>query len=315
MDLDLSPEQAALRDAIARIVADTGDIPREGGVVPARTWIAAEAMERAFEAGGFFGIALEPGCGAVEAALLVEEAGRSPLALECAGSALIGPLLTGALLPRPVAVARLTDLTRGVRFLDQARTLVVLLDDDVAVLPVEGLEVIALTGPYAYPLGKLAAVPDLAVARRLGHGAVPELQRLWRLALALEAAAAMQATIDFTTEYVKQRQVFSRPVGSFQAVQHRLSIDAVRARGVHWLAMKAAWSGSPLDAALAALHAQRSLTQVVYDGHQFNGALGMTLEHALHYWTFRLRWLGGELGGWSAQAAAAADMAWPNAAT
>src|SRR3546814_18048930 len=101
-----------------------------------------------------------------------------------------------------------------------------------------------------------------------------------------------------SSDLVKQRQVFGRPVGSFQAVQHRLAADAAKCRGTYWLAMKAAWSGSALDAVLAALHAQRAIAQVNYDVHQFNGALGMTLAHALHLWTFRLRWPVGALGGY-----------------
>src|SRR3546814_6388447 len=53
-------------------------------------------------------------------------------------------------------------------------------------------------------------------------------------------------------------------------------------RSTYWLAMKAAWSGSALDAVLAALHAQRAIAQVNYDVHQFNGALGMTLRSEEH---------------------------------
>ncbi|MCK9540809.1 MAG: acyl-CoA dehydrogenase [Novosphingobium sp.] len=310
MDLALTADQRALREAIVQIVSDNLELPRDKGVVTPRTWHHAERLERDLAQGGYFGIARAEGCGALEAAILVYEAGFSPQVFECAASALIAPLLADEDLPRPVAVARLADLTRGVRFLDTARTLIVDLGEDVAILPMAGLTVIPVASQYAVPLGKLAVVPDLSGARRLGAAKVPELRRLWRLALALEIGAALQAGIDFTNAYVKQRQVFSRPVGSFQAVQHRLSADVEKARGVYWLAMKAAWSGDARDAALAALHAQRACPQVVYDLHQFNGALGMTLEHALHCWTFRLRWLAGEMGGARAQAAEVARLAW-----
>lgn len=313
MDLDLTADQETLRDAVARIVSDNSDLPRAGGVIEPSKWFPADRIEAELTAGGYFGIALEEGCGALEAALMVYETSLSPLVMECAGSALIAPLLTGEELPRPVAIARVQDLTRGVRFLDVARTLIVLMEDDVAIVPVAGLEVEKLTGPYAYPLGKLARVPDLAGARRLGAARVGECERLWRLALALEIGGAMQAAIDFTTDYVRQRHVFARPVGSFQAVQHRLSADMVRSRGIYWMAIKAAWSGSASDAALAAIHAQRSIAQAVYDTHQFNGALGMTLEHALHFWTFRLRWLAGEMGGPGKQASAGGALVWPDA--
>src|SRR3546814_20755017 len=101
---------------------------------------------------------------------LVYEAGLSPLVLETGASALIAPLLTGEALPRPVAVARLADLPRGVRFLAEARTLLVDLGDDVAVVDMAATAVAPLDGPYAYPLGQFAAVPDLAAARRTEIG-------------------------------------------------------------------------------------------------------------------------------------------------
>lgn len=310
MDFDFTPDQSALHEAIVRIVDDHRDLPRQGNVVEPRAFHPAAAMEKSLADAGFFDIALEPGCGAAEAAMLVYEAGLSPLVLELAGSALVAPLLTGDALPRPVALARMADLTRGVRFLGEARTLLVDLGEDVAVIDMAEQTVIPLDGPYAWPLAKFGVAPDLSGARLLaGKGA--ELRRLWRIGLALEAAAAMQAAVSFTTDYVKQRQVFKRPVGSFQAVQHRLSADAEKCRAVYWLAMKAAWSGSPLDAALAGLHAQRAIPALVYDTHQFNGALGMTLEHALHLWTFRLRWLMGEMGGARTQALDIARLAWP----
>lgn len=315
MDLGYSDDQRALREAILQIVADNLELPREGGVVPSRTWHYGDRLERDLRLGGYFDIARAEGCGAAEAAILVYETGFSPQVFECAASALIAPLLIeDEALPGPIAVARREDLTRAVRFLDIARTVLVDMGDHVAVLALDGIPVQSLDSQYAYPLGRLEREPDWSAARRLEGEAPRRLRTLWRLALALEIGAAMQAGIDFTTAYVKQRQVFGRPVGSFQAVQHRLSTDVEKARGIFWLATKAAWSGDPKDAALAALHAQRACQQVTYDLHQFNGALGMTLEHALHCWTFRLRWLAGEMGGARAQAEAVADLAWTHPA-
>jgi alkylation response protein AidB-like acyl-CoA dehydrogenase len=76
---------------------------------------------------------------------------------------------------------------------------------------------------------------------------------------------------------------------------------------VRWLALKAAWTADAGDAALAALHAQESATRVVYDVHQMFAAMGMTLEHPLHLWTYRLKALLSELGGRAGQANAVAE--------
>ena len=82
---------------------------------------------------------------------------------------------------------------------------------------------------------------------------------------------------------------------------------AVLAGGVRWLALKAAGTGDQGDAALAALHAQESATRVIYDVHQMFAAMGMTLEHPLHLWTYRLKALLSELGGRGGQASAVAQ--------
>jgi hypothetical protein len=58
------------------------------------------------------------------------------------------------------------------------------------------------------------------------------------------------------------------------------------------------------DAAVAALQAQHGAAQIVYDVHQMLGRMGMTLEHPLHLWTYRLKALLAELGGRAGQACA-----------
>jgi alkylation response protein AidB-like acyl-CoA dehydrogenase len=70
--------------------------------------------------------------------------------------------------------------------------------------------------------------------------------------------------------------------------------------------LKAAGTADDGDAALAASHAQDSATRVVYDLHQMLAAMGMTLEHPLHLWTYRLKALLSELGGRGGQARAVA---------
>src|SRR3546814_7474108 len=82
MDFDFSSDQQALGEAIQRIVADHRALPRTGNIVEPRTFHPATGLEAALADGGFFDIAREPGFGAVEAAILVYEAGLSPLVLE-----------------------------------------------------------------------------------------------------------------------------------------------------------------------------------------------------------------------------------------
>ena len=160
---------------------------------------------------------------------------------------------------------------------------------------------------YAYPMAYLAGIP---AGTRQHDASADEVLRAWRVALAAEAAGLLAAGLQSVTTYVSERQQFGRPLATFQAMRHRLAEAQVLTNGCYWLAMKAAGTGDAGDAALAALHAQDAAKRVGYDFHQFLGAMGMTLEHPLHLWTYRLKALTAELGGRGAQGVAAAEAIW-----
>lgn len=87
-------------------------------------------------------------------------------------------------------------------------------------------------------------------------------------------ASTRNSTIDSTVEHLSARKQFGRPLGTFQALRHRMAECAVLAAGVKWLALKAASTAAEGDAALAAFHAQQSATRITYDLHQILGAMG-----------------------------------------
>jgi alkylation response protein AidB-like acyl-CoA dehydrogenase len=172
-------------------------------------------------------------------------------------------------------------------------------DLGVALVPPNATESVASI--YAYPMGRLTEpVPLMPLSPR--DAAV--VRKWLRVALAAEAAGLIQAGIDRAVEHLNVRKQFGRPLGSFQALRHRLAECAVLAGGVKWLALKAASTADDGDAALAAFHAQESGTRISFELHQMLGAMGMTLEHPLHLWTYRLKALLSELGGRDAQAQA-----------
>ena len=126
---------------------------------------------------------------------------------------------------------------------------------------------------YGYPMATLLSLPP----SRTVHDASPaDVKTRWRLALAAEAAGLLAAALESTKTYVTDRQQFGRPLAAFQDLRHRVAECQVRAKGVYWLAMKAAGTLDAGDAALAALHAQESARTSVYDFHQLLGAMGMT---------------------------------------
>jgi alkylation response protein AidB-like acyl-CoA dehydrogenase len=304
MDFSLSEDQQALVDSIQSIRRPFAALPMAHK--RDRSYFAAD-LQQTLTDGGYLDAARE--IGALEAALIVIEVAQSPCVVETGASALVVPHLPLADVAGPVALLA-GDLSRAQRFLPVARTALVDIGDDVLRLPIDPQTIEPVDTIFAYPYGRFRSPPSLAAAQRLGRGAVAPLRQWWRVSLAAEIAGAAEAAVAFTVDYVKQRHVFGKPIGSFQAVQHRLAQCHQIARGIRFLALRAAFSGSPLDADLAAAYAQEHVHKLTFDLHQFNGGMGVTNEHELHFWTYRLRALQAEMGGADRAALDIADHLW-----
>jgi alkylation response protein AidB-like acyl-CoA dehydrogenase len=142
------------------------------------------------------------------------------------------------------------------------------------------------------------------------HGAAAKMLRAWRQALAVEIGAAARAATELTVAFVNERRQFGKPIGAYQAVQHRLSECTTAVHAIEALVRRAAALGTD-EAILAALtFAKENCTRIIYDTHQFQGAIGLTYEYPLHFYTYRLRLLHGELGGPQESAEALALERW-----
>ena len=295
MDFTLTPDQTAVLDAIERLGRQFEHKPTDFDGFA----LQSPELEQELENGGYFDIASIPEMGPVTAALAVERLARSPYTVEVALSMLLRPQLNKEL-PRPLAVV---ENGRPGRFVDRARTLLVIDGDEIGIAQPDPDNLEAVESLYAYPMGRVKG----ELAAQPLHVEKSDQVRTWiRIACAAEIAGLMQAAIDFTVEHLTVRKQFGRALGTFQALRHRMAECAVLAGGVRRLALKAAWSGEPGDAALAAFHAQDSAGKVNYDVHQMMGAMGMTLETPLHLWTYRIKTLLSELDGRGGQAAAVA---------
>jgi alkylation response protein AidB-like acyl-CoA dehydrogenase len=106
--------------------------------------------------------------------------------------------------------------------------------------------------------------------------------------LAVEQVGAAQHLLDLSVEYAKTRLQFGRPIGSFQAVKHRLAdllVDVEHARSAAYHAVWALADGTD-DPALAASIAQAiasaAFARVATDTIQVHGGIGFTWEHQAH---------------------------------
>jgi alkylation response protein AidB-like acyl-CoA dehydrogenase len=137
----------------------------------------------------------------------------------------------------------------------------------------------------------------------LPDGSGDALRRAWQVGIAVEISSMAIATVEFASRHVTDRVQFGRPIGSFQAVQHRLARSYALAQATRWMARRAAWHHADeyLTASAAAFAAMTA--REVYDNcHQVVGGIGITDEYGMVEWTMRLLALHTELGGRSAHA-------------
>jgi alkylation response protein AidB-like acyl-CoA dehydrogenase len=130
---------------------------------------------------------------------------------------------------------------------------------------------------------------DGTPARRIG-GADAAGRVLDRAATAASAEllGASSRALEMSVEYAKDRVQFGKPIGSFQAVKHRLADALVDVEGMRSSVYYATWclaSGHP-DATLAASSAKvwcsDASHRVMATCLQVHGGIGFTWEHDLH---------------------------------
>jgi alkylation response protein AidB-like acyl-CoA dehydrogenase len=134
----------------------------------------------------------------------------------------------------------------------------------------------------------------LPVDRVLGEDEVPrgrsivQAINLWGAAArCAEMVGGAEKVLEMTLDYAKERQQFGRPIGSFQAVQHRCANMAIDVLASRFITYEAIWTlDEGLDAAEIVSTAKAwtgdAYQRVCENGHQVHGAIGYTWEHDLH---------------------------------
>jgi alkylation response protein AidB-like acyl-CoA dehydrogenase len=108
------------------------------------------------------------------------------------------------------------------------------------------------------------------------------------IALSAEQVGAAQRALELTVAYTKVRVQFGRPIGGFQALQHRMAdlhVLVESARSLSYAAAAAASGGAQdlgLRAAAAKAYCSEALLTVAGQMIQLHGAIGITWEHQAH---------------------------------
>ncbi|GHB38182.1 acyl-CoA dehydrogenase [Streptomyces xanthochromogenes] len=184
---------------------------------------------------------------------------------------------------------------------------------DAAEATVVALTPLDLTRPLAAVSldglrGTLLAGPDAtlaAVRRGLLAGAG---------LLASEQLGVAEWCLTETVSYTRERKQFNRPVGSFQALKHRMAqlwLEVVSARAAARNAADALATGSPeapLAAAVAQAYCARVAVHAAEECVQLHGGIGMTWEHPAHLYLKRAKSAQIALGSAGEHRAGIADL-------
>jgi alkylation response protein AidB-like acyl-CoA dehydrogenase len=113
--------------------------------------------------------------------------------------------------------------------------------------------------------------------------------------LAAEQLGLAQRCLDMTIAYVKERKQFARPVGSFQALKHRLAdlwVSITQARAASRYAAACLASGDPdikVAVALAKAYCSEVAVNAAQECVQLHGGIGFTWEHPAHLYLKRAK--------------------------
>ncbi|MBV9353907.1 MAG: acyl-CoA dehydrogenase family protein [Chloroflexi bacterium] len=107
-----------------------------------------------------------------------------------------------------------------------------------------------------------------------------------RLLMALGAVGGMQAVFEKTLEYAREREAFGRPIGSHQAIRHKLAgiateIEAGRAVTYHALRRYLAGADAVREVTIAKLQTQRTAFDVIDACLQIHGGNGYMAEYEI----------------------------------
>ncbi|MGW2014336.1 acyl-CoA dehydrogenase family protein [Streptomyces sp. NPDC001927] len=254
-----------------------------------------------------------------EAAVVLEELGRAVtpapyltsavvatetlLALDT-GSAPVAELLAGLAAGRTVAVLALplstapgarpspADTATGVADASAADVLLVRREDGLYAVPADEATLVPqtpldLTRPLATVTTAVgtgtrladAATSQAAVERGLLAGAG---------LLASEQLGLAEWCLEETVRHTRTRYQFNRPVGSFQALKHRMAqlwLEIVNARAAARAAADALATNSPeapLTVAVAQAYCAKVAVHAAEECVQLHGGIGMTWEHPAH---------------------------------
>jgi alkylation response protein AidB-like acyl-CoA dehydrogenase len=216
-----------------------------------------------------------------DAAVVLEELGKALVPTPLLGTTLAELALLAADEPDTDAIEKLAEgASIGAVVFDAGHVV----NGDIAdvVVAADGNTLTRWTSFTAHP------VETMDLTRRLGRvepqettavGADPGLADTAAILLAAEQLGAATKCLDLTVEYTKDRVQFGRPIGSFQALKHRMADLYVAVQSARAVVDAAIAEPSATSAALARVAASEAFSNVAAEAVQMHGGIAITWEH------------------------------------
>ncbi|MFI5509906.1 acyl-CoA dehydrogenase family protein [Mycobacterium sp. NPDC051804] len=216
-----------------------------------------------------------------DAAVVLEELGKGLVPTPLLGTTLAELALLTA--DEPDA-DMLEELAAGTKIGTVAFDPDFVISGDVAdvVITADGQQLKRLTEFTAHPVKSMDPTRRLASIESKGDaeiGADPGLADTAAILLAAEQIGAAAKCLDLTVAYTKDRVQFGRPIGSFQALKHRMADLYVAVQSARAVVNEAIAEPSPTSAALARFSASEAFSKVVGEAVQMHGGIAITWEH------------------------------------
>ncbi len=127
-----------------------------------------------------------------------------------------------------------------------------------------------------------------------GCSLIERIQKKGAAIQCAEMVGGAQLEQEMTSEYTKIRHQFDRPLGTFQAVQHRVADMYTDVLGARLAAYRALWclsQGIPADreVSVAKYFTNKACQRVAFSAQHLHGGIGFTLEYDLHFYYRRAK--------------------------
>jgi len=139
-------------------------------------------------------------------------------------------------------------------------------------------------------------VPKKNILGKLDHGwsIVQDLIPKATLAQCAWMVGGSQQVLEMTVNYAKERVQFGRPIGSFQAIQHKCANMATDVDGSRFVTYQAAWKLTEgqkcaLEVSMAKAWVSEAHRRTCAEGHQIHGGIGFIKDHDMQLYYRRAK--------------------------